>query len=205
MAQIMTLFKNRYRVESARLPRYDYTSPGRYFVTICTHDKACHFGDVVNGRMCLSPIGEIVADEWRKAPKVRPNVILDSWVVMPNHLHGIIVIDEMKTSVETHGDGNVSVETTQRVVSTTTKTTLQRNSLGAIIGQFKSKCTKRIHAAGFGEFSWQARFHDHIVRDGSDLDRIRQYILDNPADWSKDDNYPRNIRMDRLHHGESQL
>lgn len=205
MAQIMTLFKNRYRVESARLPHFDYSSSGRYFVTICTNNKACHFGDVVNGEMCLSSIGEIVADEWQNTPKVRPNVILDSWVVMPNHVHGIIVIDEMKIRDVTPGHGNVSVETTHRVVSTKTKTTLQRNSLGAIIGQFKSKCTKRIHAAGFLDFSWQARFFDHIVRNGSDLDRIRQYILENPAKWSKDDNYPRNIRMDRLHHGESQL
>jgi hypothetical protein len=77
MAQIMTLFKIRYRVESARLPRYDYTSPGRYFITICTHNKACHFDDVVNGEMCLSPIGEIVADEWQNTPKVRSNVELE--------------------------------------------------------------------------------------------------------------------------------
>jgi putative transposase len=111
----------------------------------------------------------------------------------------------MKMWEVTPGHGNVSVETTQRVVSTKTKTTLQRDSLGAIIGQFKSKCTKRIHAAGFAEFSWQARFRDHIVRDVSDLDRIRQYILDNPANWSKDDNYSRNIRMDSLHRWENQL
>jgi putative transposase len=123
---------------------------------------------------------------------------------LPNQLRGIIVIDEMKMREVTPGHGNVSVETTQRVVSTKTKTTLRRNSLGSIIGQFKSKCTKRIHAAGFTDFLWQTRFYDHIVRDGRDLDRIRQYILANPANWSKDDNYSRNIRMDPLYSGENQ-
>src|SRR5512135_1100423 len=88
----MTLFKNKYRIESARLRGYDYSSPGLYFVTICTKNRVSYFGDVVNGKMELSPMGNIVADEWQKTPDIRANVQLDEWVVMPNHLHGIIWI-----------------------------------------------------------------------------------------------------------------
>jgi len=176
----MTLFKNKYRIESARLRGYDYSLPGLYFVTICTKNRVCHFGDVVNGEMNLSPIGDIVADEWQKTPQVRTNVQLDEWIVMPNHLHGIIWI--------TH-----TVETERRPVSTPSR--LQPNSLGSIIGQIKSICTKRIRAAGFADFDWQERFHDEIIRNERALDAVRAYIINNPANWDKDKDNPIGLRM----------
>ena len=88
----MELFKNKYRIGSKRLKGWDYSGAGRYFVTICTGNRVCYFGDVADGKMKLSPIGEIVNDEWYKTEQVRQNVKLDEFVVMPNHLHGIIVI-----------------------------------------------------------------------------------------------------------------
>jgi len=189
----MTKFKGRYRIESTRLRGWDYAGAGAYFVTICTKDRAPFFGDVVDGDVILSPIGQIVADEWQKTPQIRPYVSLDEWVVMPNHLHGIIII--------------TPVETPRRGVSTTTspptpddptpnpKSRLRAGSLGAIVGQIKSTCTKRIWAAGFTDFAWQTRFYDHIVRDEPSLQRIREYIAGNPARWGKDRNNPPNLYM----------
>jgi hypothetical protein len=88
----MTLFKGKYRVESTRLRGWDYASAGWYFVTLCTRNRECVWGEVVNGAVRLSPMGEIVAEEWRKTEQIRANVALDEWVIMPNHVHGIIVI-----------------------------------------------------------------------------------------------------------------
>jgi putative transposase len=195
----MTLFKNKYRIESTRLKGWDYAAAGWYFVTLCMRGRECFFGDVKDGEMRLSMIGDIVAEEWQKTEIVRPNVELDEWVVMPNHIHGIIVIKH--ASVETFR-GNVSDppeetpdhgETPHRGVST--KARLKSGSVGAIIGQFKSVCTKRIWAVKFLAFDWQPRFFDHIIRDEPSLKSIRQYIVDNPAKWELDKNNPANLWM----------
>ena len=111
---------------------------------------------------------------------VRQHVELDEFVVMPNHLHGILVINEGPK------------KTSHRDVST--KTYLRSQSLGAIIGQFKSVCTKRIRGCGFSRFGWQARFYEHIIRDESSLGNIRQYIVDNPAKWELDDDNPKKFQ-----------
>jgi putative transposase len=134
----MPLFKNKYRIESTRLRGWDYTRNGYYFVTICTKNGEHCLGTVCDQQVQLSPIGEIVAEEWQKTPQIRPNVRLDAWVIMPNHLHGILIIDN-----------GALVETARRAVSTT----LPSNSLGSIIGQVKAQCTKRIHQAGFPTFA----------------------------------------------------
>ncbi len=97
----MSLFQNQYRIESARLQGWDYSRAGLYFITICAHDRAHFFGEISAGEMKLSPIGEIVAEEWQKTPQIRSNVELDAWVVMPNHLHGIVGITHQIPNVET--------------------------------------------------------------------------------------------------------
>ena len=119
---------------------------------------------------------------------------LIAWCVMPNHVHGIIVI------TETPNRAGVVVETSRRGVSTTTTTApnaprLRAGSLGAIIGQIKSVCTKRIRAAGYADFAWQPRFYDHIIRDDASLHRIRRYIAHNPGGWQQDRNNPANLYM----------
>ena len=188
----MTLFKNEYRIESTRLRGWDYSGAGWYFVTICTRGRECVFGDVVNGEMRLSSVGEIVADEWRKTPTIRPNVELDEWIVMPNHLHGIIVITY---PVETTRRV-VSTELSRRVVSTRQQSSrLLSNSLGSIIGQIKSVCTKRIRLSGCHEFDWQERFHDEIIWNELALNNIRKYIVDNPARWNIDRENPVGLWM----------
>ena len=182
----MTLYKNKYRIESARCSKWDYTSDGNYFVTICTHNRQCFFGDVIAGKMQLSDIGLIIAQEWQKTPQIRSNVQLDEWVVMPNHLHGIIIINPVETFRR-----NVSTANDKMQPKTNNKSRLKPNSLGSIIGQFKSVCTKRIWKMGFNDFRWQTRFHDHIIRDEESLHRIRQYIINNPAKWELDKNNPK--------------
>jgi putative transposase len=205
----MKLYQNKYRIETSRLEGFDYSSPGEYFVTICTKDKGCWLGEMESGTMRLSPIGIIVEEEWRKTGHVRGNVELDAFVVMPNHIHGIIVIK--KSLVETtgpvvstwvkHGPTvSHAEETSHRLVSTRIKT-LSPNSLGSIVGQLKSACTKRIRAAGFDDFAWQAGYYDHVIRDLKDLERIREYIAMNPSRWNSDDEFAQNITMDRLHAG----
>ena len=137
-------------------------------------------GDIVDSQISLSQAGIVVEEEWRRTAIVRQHVLLDEFVLMPNHLHGILVLtnDQKKTS---HRD-------------VSTKPNLRPDSLGAMIGQFKSVCTKRIRGAGFSQFGWQERFYDHVIRDERSLGNIRQYIVDNPAKWELDEDHPKNFR-----------
>jgi REP element-mobilizing transposase RayT len=129
----------------------------------------------VDGKMKRNDVGEIVAEEWKRTQEIRNNVVLDEWVIMPNHFHGIIIIVES------------FVETPRRGVSTKGK--LKPNSLGSIIGQFKSITSKRIRKTN-PDFSWQPRFYDHIIRNEKGLNAIREYIHNNPAQWEYDRNDP---------------
>jgi len=181
----MTLFKDKYRIESSRLKGWDYSAAGYYFVTICTQGRQCFFGDVSNGEMVLSPIGDIVSEEWQKTAQVRPNVTMDEWVVMPNHVHGIIVIHDPVTTPRR------VVETPRRGVSTG----LKPNSLGSIVNQIKSICTKRIWEMGFDDFRWQPRFYDRILRDETALQKARHYIQENPSRWKSDQDNPSGIYL----------
>jgi REP element-mobilizing transposase RayT len=202
------LYRNKYRVDTARLAHFDYSSPGEYFVTICTEDKICYFGAIANGEMRVSTVGSVVLGEWQQTARVRENVELDAFVVMPNHIHGIIVIKnslvETIGPIVSHAEETThrKIETTHRVVSTRNKSkTLQPNSLGSIVGQFKSVCTKRIRAAGFHDFAWQPGYYDHVIRDEKDLERIREYIMMNPSRWDLDDEFAHNIGIDPIHAG----
>lgn len=138
----------------------------------------------------LSPIGEIVAEQWLAIPRIRPEVRLDAWVVMPDHLHGILRIvampqprDSAPTShaAATPDHDDHSVESRSRGASAGSR--LHPGSLGAIIGQFKSTCTKRIRARGHSGFAWQPRSYDQIVRDRQALEQVRRYVAENPWRW----------------------
>lgn len=160
-----SLFRAAYRIASFRMRGWDYSAAGFYCVTICTKDKQCCFGDIIEidgepgAAILLSDIGKIVAERWNAIPEQYPHVSLDVHQVMPNHFHGLLFIEEQKNGI----------------------------TLGVIINQFKGACTSRIRAGGYRNFSWQQRFHDHIVRDEKDLERIRFYIQKNPAAWLHDE------------------
>ncbi len=176
-----------YRVESTRLRGWDYASNAFYFVTICTRERLPLLGEIVNGKMILSRAGRIANEEWLQSAEVRSDVTIDQYIVMPDHVHGIIVLQGQRFEVAAK-----SIETPHRGVSTAR---LAAGSLGAIVGQFKSVCSKRIRAAGLTDFGWQPRFYDHIIRDEKSLDNIRQYIADNPLKWQDDHDTPENLWM----------
>ena len=178
----MTLFKNKYRIESIRLPGYDYSQPGAYFITIVTHNRQCLFGNIVDGKMILNEYGELVKNEWLKTGVIRPNIIIDAFVVMPNHLHGILII------TDNYDCGG----TLQR--ASTTKTTEQfgkptKNSIPTIVRLFKSTTTKQINQLRVStpmQPLWQRNYFEHVIRDDNELTRIHQYIINNPNRWEED-------------------
>jgi REP element-mobilizing transposase RayT len=186
----MALYKNKYRIESTRLKEWDYSSNGHYFITVCTKKHQCFFGDVINGKMQLNEMGKIAEEEWKKTEQIRKNVKLDEYRVMPNHLHGIIVIEnELVSNVETHCSASLPQNTFLQQ-GYKNKFGPQRNNLSSILRGFKSATTNRIHTIGYYEFSWQERFHDHIIRNEKSLQRIREYIRTNPLRWHLDTENP---------------
>lgn len=183
------LFQKKYRIKSTRLRGWDYSQDSYYFVTICTKNKEEFFGEIHDKEMVLSPIGEIVAEEWERTVEIRKNVKLDFWVVMPNHLHGILIIDNWGENKSMH---NKNVEThcnasLRESINYQNKFGPQLNNLSSIIRGFKGVTTKRIHMAGFVNFAWQSRFYDHIISGDKEHGNIQDYILTNPANWEKDE------------------
>ncbi len=161
---------------SIRARGYDYSKPGAYFVTICVNQHECLFGEVIGEAVQLNECGKIVWDEWTKTPTLRPDIDLDVFVVMPNHLHGILIITDRRRGV-------LQYAPTFRSPSQT---------IGALVRGFKSAVTKRINEMRNtpGVAIWQRNYYDHIVRNDDDLLRCRQYILDNPLKWELDENHP---------------
>mgnify|MGYP003384567737 CR=1 FL=1 len=170
-----------FRIPTARMVGGDYTT-GAFFVTWCVKGRVECLARIEDGQSFPTLIGMIVDEEWRATAIVRPNVTLDAWIVMPDHVHGILILHDAK---ETAG----MEETAHRAVSTGSSR-LQAGSLGAIIGQIKSIATKRIRAAGCPEFEWQTRFHDRILRNEAALIAARKYIADNPSRWEQDRDNP---------------
>jgi len=177
---------------SIRLKGYDYTRAGAYFVTICTKDRACLFGDVADGVMRLDQMGHIVRQCWLAIPDHVPHVLLDEFVVMPNHVHGIIVI------MATHIVGATHASPLQNDDTPTRPRGPQRQSVASIVGSFKSAATKRINEQRGtpGAPVWQRNYYEHIIRDDESLNRIRQYIAENPLHWYLDRENPNAIGMD---------
>ncbi|RME13326.1 MAG: transposase [Ardenticatenia bacterium] len=183
---------NRHHRRSIRLKGYDYTQPGAYFVTICTHERAHLFGRVVDGEMVLNAWGEIVRDEWFRTADIRANVELyaDEFVVMPNHVHGIIwIVETDETDV---GATRQVAPTNRRVAPTDRPRGPVSGSLGAIIGQYKSAVTRRINIQRNtpGGRVWQRNYYEHIIRTERALHAIRRYIADNPRRWHLDRHNP---------------
>lgn len=171
------LFNEKYRIESIRLSNWDYASDGYYFVTICTNDRINYFGQIINNKFCVSIIGEIVLEEWLKTDQKRKNVILDEYIIMPNHFHGIVILEKslcyVGMPVETLRATSLRTENEKSEVFS--QISPKSGSLSAIIRAFKSSVSKRCHENGF-EFEWQERYYERIIRDENELYRIRKYI-----------------------------
>jgi REP element-mobilizing transposase RayT len=166
---------------SIRLQGYDHTQNGAYFVTICAYQKVCLFGRILDGEMLMNDWGKIVQQEWEKTTVLRPSVELDAFVVMPNHVHGIIVIshDDMD------GRGMMHHAPTRREFPKPIA-----NSLSSIGGAFKAAVTRRINqSTAPGHPIWQRNYYQHIIRIEESLNAIRMYVTNHPALWEKDSLY----------------
>ena len=176
----------RRRRKSPRLWNWDYTTSGFYFVTVCVENRKKAFGDVVQDMVVLNSLGTKADKIWRMIPEHHPNVRIDEHVTMPNHIHGIIVLERSNvgtlytTSLQPSGD--VSRDMGQISPA--------KGSLGVIMRTFKAAVTRWARRNGFPDFTWQARFYDHIVRDETSLEAIRNYVRNNPFTWQEDRFHP---------------
>ena len=162
--------------KSHRLPEYDYSNTGYYFVTICIRDRKCILGNITNDTVQLNDAGKIIEDMWQELPVRFLNIELGEFVVMPNHIHGIIMImDQIKDVGATSG-----------------RPRTRSITLGSIMGYFKHQSAKRINILHntLGRSLWQRSFYDHVIRNDMDLLRVQEYISNNPLQWSLDEENP---------------
>ena len=194
-----------------RLKGYDYSQEGRYFITICCQNRKCRFGKIENNKMILNDAGKIADECWLDIPKHFPNAILHEYVIMPNHVHGIIElsptvgVENFQPGVENVGVENVGVENFQPLPPPPSRNEFQKiipRSIGSIVRGFKIGVTKWFRNVGVENFQcpyrvtgrkfsapttiWQRNFHEHIIRDEQSYQRIAQYIINNPAKWKED-------------------
>jgi putative transposase len=194
----MDKFKNKFRIPSARLQDWDYSSEGAYFITICTRDRAHLFGDIENGIMALSNVGVVANLMWFEIKNHAKSIELGEFIVTPNHIHGILIINDMKVANDTNEIANDidDVETrhalslhhapiTRPNIGSSRFQNQGKNSVSSIIGSYKSAVTKHANRLGF-EFGWQERFHDHIIRNAESFETIQNYIANNPLKWKED-------------------
>ena len=197
------------RRRATRLRDYDYSQTGGYFVTICAQDQDCLFGEILSGRLQLNEIGRIVVECWNRIPEHFFCIELDVCVVMPNHIHGIIVLNiegasfpRSSTRTQSNRRGEVPSPTPQNSTGSIPSSSSPNRSgeapaptLGQVVAYFKYQSTKAInqHRDTPGTRIWQRNYYDHVIRDDIDLQRIRQYITDNPMQWELDQLHPSNL------------
>jgi putative transposase len=177
----MDKFKNKYRIASARAGWWDYSWAGAYFITICTQDRIHYFGKIVRQRMILSPTGVLADVFWNEIPKHFRNVELGAFVIMPNHMHGILII---KPPCLPENPNHQTPSTAPNIGAKRFQNP-GKNSISSIVGSYKSAVTRHANRLGF-EFGWQSRFHDHIIRNDAEYQRINDYIETNPIKWPSD-------------------
>ena len=170
--------------KSIRLKGYDYSSPGAYFVTLCTANRDCVFGQVVDGELLLNQYGNIVNECWQWLEEQYSCVKLDEMILMPNHLHGIIILED-----NCRGDSRIAPTDN-----------FERKSLGRLIGAFKTVSTKKINLIrnSSDTILWQRNYYERIIRDEDELNQIREYIACNPLKWIDDKDNPNNIAINHL-------
>jgi putative transposase len=171
--------------KSIRLKGYDYAQSGGYYVTLVAFRRECLFGEIVEGKVHPSPLGKIVDECWRSIPEHFPNVELDAYVVMPNHIHGIIIIFD--------GRGTIYRAPTHHtpIIERFGKPTV--GSLPTIVRTFKSAVTRRAERELNSGNIWQRNYFEHIIHDQTDWERITAYIADNPLNWVDDQENPANV------------
>lgn len=178
-------FQDKYRIPSTRLQQWDYRWAGAYFITICTKERQYFFGDIENDKMNLSPVGELAKKFWVEIENHSQNVKLGEYVIMPNHIHGVLILHEINQNIVETGH-DLSLQTNEKNIGQKRFQNIGKNSIFSIIGSYKSAVSKHAHRHGF-EFQWQSRYYDHIIRDEISYNKISEYILNNILNWDKDE------------------
>lgn len=168
---------------SVRLKHFDYSQPGIYFVTICTNERECLFGDVRDGSMHLNAIGRVASESWAQIPLHFPVLDLGPYVVMPNHLHGILVLYKRARHAVPLQDLGAQTEGFGKPVS---------GSLGTIVRSFKATVSKHVRAVGMFTRKpfWQRSFYERVIRTGDEFHHASRYIFENPQNWQADEDNP---------------
>lgn len=196
----MGKYQNKYRIDSSRARWWDYGWNGAYFITICTRDREHFFGEIENEKMVLNPLGAIAYVLWHEIPHRMKYVELGEFVVMPNHIHGILII--VKPDVETlHATSlqkqksHLQQQPNSRTIPSSIYPEIKNekmaaispksNSISTIIRSYKSAVSRYAGRLGL-QNGWQTRFHDHIIRSDADYERISNYIINNPKSWGED-------------------
>lgn len=185
---------------SIRLKDYDYAQAGAYFVTICAWQRECLFGEIVNGEMVLNDLGRIVVEEWERTPKMRSNVELDVYSIMPNHFHAIISVQDNVGAhcmrPESVDNDELHAKTDESRAHSSAPLRRQSGSIGSIVAGFKSATTKLINIIrnNPGCPVWQRNYYERVVRNENELSRAREYIVNNPMKWELDKENPVNCR-----------
>jgi len=162
------LYNNKYRIQSTRLKRWDYSSSGLYFITVVTKNHEHYFGEIIDNEMYYSELGHIAAGSWLAMQRVFDVLILDEWIIMPNHTHFLFGLSNPKNEYEPN-------EFKKMI----------KNSVSSIINHFKGRVSKYANKENI-EFEWQTRFHDRIIRDNTEFLKTRNYIIENPQKWDND-------------------
>jgi len=176
-------FRNKYRIESARLKKWNYGSNGGYFITICTSGREHLLGEVKRGVSHLNEIGLLAQKYWKEIPNRFPHVQIGEYVIMPNHMHGIIEIDDPYSFLKKDDDGIADRDGINIVC--TERNPMKSINISRIIQWYKGRVTfesRKINP----HFGWQSRFYDHIIRDKESYKRISNYIRYNPKNWKED-------------------
>ena len=190
-----TYFQNKFRNETIRLQNWNYRWDGSYFITICTKNREHFFGEIVNGKMNLSNIGVLADIFWHEIKNHSKNIKLDAFVVMPNHIHAILILnggyidDEMNTDPGEindgdNGFGNISVEN-GNCPDGGGMADIGKNSVSSIIGSYKSAVTKHARRLGY-TFEWQRLYYDHLIQNENSYYHISNYIKNNVKKWDED-------------------
>jgi len=195
-------FRNKYRIPSNRLKNWDYGSNSAYFITICTKNREHFFGEINNGKMQLNELGKNAVQFWMEIPNHFPFIELGNFVIMPNHTHGILIIDKPvdNRAVDTPNVEMPNLGISTGCISTGLSTDIPQKpkpknggkidewkpgTIGVIINQYKRMVT--IHNRKINpNFAWQSNFHDHIIRNSKSFENIQNYIENNPAQWKED-------------------
>jgi putative transposase len=187
----MSLDPGLHRRRSIRIPGHDYAAPAAYYITICTKNRECLFGTVAAGTMRLNSIGEIARLCWEEIPIHFPNVETDTFVIMPNHVHGILWVNGRQTDVSVGANNYLPLQPTRSRLFPMGHGTSK--TVGSIIRGFKIGVMTGVRKKFPARPIWQRNYYERVIRNDPELNRIRQYIADNPAQWESDRNNPGRI------------